>query len=444
VELIVAEKPSVAKDIAVAIGAHWNSGTKCYQSSDYRVVSLRGHLLRLKGLRESDTRFQGAWDLSVLEHLPVIPHFWSLYTPIQRQEELLDQLKTHFTAHNITRIINACDAGREGELLFWEVYTWTGSNKPVMRFWVSEALTKEVVLKGLRTLRDASFYQPRRAAAYARQHADWLVGMNLSIAYTAAAGTTYTVGPVQTPTLALVVQRDETIENWVPTAYAEIEAYFDGFSAKLKPERPAHENRPYSLTQEDAHRFLEALRKAPQQGHVISVDSSTKKVKPPKLFSLTTLQAAANRVHGFTAATTLRIAQKLYEEYKCLSYPRTDAEVVGSDMIPILENVAPKLADQYGITYGSLHVTPRNTNNEQLTDHFALVPLAPLPDQATDSERKVYELVLYRFFQAFGPEGVDQTTIARLEVAGYTFETRARVSKDLGWRAIGQVTQEQD
>ncbi|WP_436664548.1 DNA topoisomerase (plasmid) [Alicyclobacillus acidoterrestris] len=436
-DLIVCEKPSAARDFASALGAKWDNTEKIYRAPKAHIAVLRGHLLRLKGLRESNPIFEAKWDHAMLVHLPSFPNLYerSMYTFDPKDSELIQLLKKHFSNSLYDRIVNATDPGREGELLFWELYDYFGASTPVYRFWESEALSKEVVLRGLRNLKDQSFYAARRAAAYARQHSDWYVGMNLTVAYTAASGTFFSVGTVQTPTLALVVRRDETIENWKGAEYHEISAGFEGFTAKYRPEFPLIEDRAYSLDESAARAVLERLHGA-TNGVVQSIESKPISVQPPKLFSLTTLQIKANQKYGLSGDTTLQIAQKLYEEYKCLSYPRTDSEVIGESMTEQVEQIAGSLSAHYQIPFQHVHFTKRNVNNEKLTDHHALLPLKPIPETAKEVEKQVYQLVLERFFQALSEPGQDQRAKVQLDLSGEVFEASGRIQEIPGWRSL--------
>lgn len=437
-DLVVCEKPSAAKDFAAALGAKWDDKNQRYTSATLDIVMLRGHVLALKGLRDIDSRFAEKWHRDMLSQLPIIPNFddpemmvWN----IEKSKQTM--LQQALTSSKYQRIINACDPGREGELLFWEVYHAVGAEKPVFRFWESEALSRSVVLRGLSQLKPESFYAIRKKAAFARQRADWILGMNLTVAYSVSAGTFYSVGPVQTPTLAMVVQRDELIEQFVTLPYCEIVIGFDGYDAKYCPDPPKWPEKKYSLAEEDTPTHVEYFAQA-QTATVQSLERKRRSVLPPKLYSLTTLQIAANRRLGFSASSTLKIAQKLYEEYKCLSYPRTDSEVIGSSMTHEVHRIAQTLSDVYAVPYTGCLFTKRNQDDGQLTDHHALLPLSPLPSQATDSERQIYELILHRFFEAFAPVGIDETMVVTFDVLGHTYESRGRQVLDAGWRVLAK------
>lgn len=431
-QLIVAEKPDVAKLFAAALGAKWNADHKAYQNNTYRITFLNGHVLALKGLREMYESFQGTWDTSVLSGLPVFPDLTHKSVYKVTKKGFFETACRNLIASDVDRVINACDPGREGDLLFWEVYANSGSTKPVVRFWESEYPTKEVVHRGLSNLKGPDFYEPRRSAAYARQQADWYVGMNLTVAYIAMSGRKYTVGPVQTPVLALVVTTDEIIESWPHVPYSEIEAYFQGFSAKFRFEAPKFSDYPYSLDPDHAMELMEYFLKC-DGGVVKSVQRDGERVAPPKLYSLTTLQSDANRKYGFSASSTLKIAQKLYEQH-VLSYPRTDSKVIGDSMLDKANGIAQALGAHYQIDYGELNFTKANVNNKELTDHHAILPLEPLPSDASESERKLYNLVLYRFFQAFGTPGIDNRVKVEITVGEGIFEARGRVRAEDGWR----------
>ncbi|GMA65975.1 DNA topoisomerase [Alicyclobacillus fastidiosus] len=436
-DLIVCEKPDVAKGFASALGAKWDAESSSFSNNEYRIVALQGHVVSLRGLKDYDPAFQGQWEPSLLSKLPVVPDLMdkSMYTVTK--SKMYQNVKKHMLDPAISRVINACDAGREGELIFWEAFNLAGCTKPVMRFWESDALSKEVVLRGLNNLKDRAFFLPRRDAAYARQHADWYLGMNLTVAYTAIAGQLYSVGPVQTPVLAMIANRDELISSWTPIPYDEIEATFEHFKAKFRPFYPKYDDRPYSLDQLDSNEFLAYFMNF-TSAVVHAVQSEPKNVLPPKLHSLTTLQIEANEKFGFSASMTLKIAQKLYDDadYKCLSYPRTDSEVVGSSMTNQVSTLAEQLRKHYDIPFVAPVFTKRNVNDSELTDHHALLPLRPLPETASESERKIYNLVLYRFFQAFSPQGLDHTCTITLKVGDKDFEAKETLRAEAGWRDI--------
>ncbi|QSO50107.1 type IA DNA topoisomerase [Alicyclobacillus mengziensis] len=434
-QLIVCEKPSAAKDFAAALDAKWNKDTNAWTSPNYCIVAMRGHLLGLRGLRETDERFQQKWDEGTLAKLPVFPDFKSKFMYEEKEPALIKSIKKHLLDSAVTHVINACDPGREGELLFWELFDYCGCNKPVSRFWESQALAPDIVKRGLSSLRQRDFFTPRRSAAYARQQADWIVGMNLTIGYTAKSGTLYTVGPVQTPVLALIVRRDEAIERWTKTTYAELHAPFRGYIAKYLPAEPVDTDRPHRINM-DAVPGLVARFEHVKEGIVDSVERKETPVAPPKLYSLTTLQVAANRKHGFSAKKTLSIAQKLYEEYKCLSYPRTDSEVIGEDMVDQVHEIAARMRPHYQNPDLGIHITKRNTNNAELTDHHALLPLKPIPENAAADEKVLHQLVLERFFQAFAPGGKDLRVQVRFDIAGESFLASARTIQEPGWRSL--------
>ncbi|KPV42700.1 type IA DNA topoisomerase [Alicyclobacillus ferrooxydans] len=444
-ELIIAEKPDVAKSIAKALKAPWSNDIAAYQNDRYRIINLRGHVLSLKGLRESDERFQAAWNHDTLSMLPVYPDLTqrSIFNVPASTKSLLQNALKHLQDKRIQTVINACDAEREGELIFWEVYHYAGCTKPVLRFWESEYPDEEVVSRGLANLRGEDFYAPRKRAAYARQEADWFVGMNLTVGYISAVSQKVTLGTVQTPTLALVVERDRLNDEWQTVPYAELQASFKGFTARYKPEAPHLEGKPHSLSPARADELLNALSSA-TSATVQNLTRTPTKVSPPQLFSLTELQRVASRKYGFSPSDTLELAQKLYEA-KVLSYPRTDSKVIGDTMVDKVTAIAAVLGPHYAIPYGELHITKRNTNNAELTDHHAILPLKPLPSGASDREKKLYDLVLLRFFQAFGVDGKDEKGRITLTVQDSIFEGTGRAVLEPGWRAItrdGQVDDE--
>lgn len=430
------DKHSIARAYAASLGASWESQSSVYQNSQYRILCLGKRVMRLKGLRELDSHFQGEWTKETLDYLPVFPHFSDpeLYEVLD--PDFLKTIESHFTNSDVTSIINACEPSREGELFFWELYDFLSCDKPVSRVWESEYPTKAVVERALDNLKDASFYNLRKEAAYAKKQADWLLGMNLTIAYTAASGAKYTVGPVQTPVLQLIAFRDELLQIWLPMPFDVLTLPFDGYTATFRPRNSRYSNYPYSLPETDALELLKAILPL-KEGIVTEVHKEIQTVSPPRLYSLAGLQIDANKKFGFTAHNTYQIAQKLFER-SVITYPRTASHVIGSQHYSRAVQSAQVLAAHYRIPFQDLYLSTINMNDTELVDHPAIIPLAVLPDDASAEEQKIYRLILLRFFEAMSQPGLDQHIRVQIDVGGLPFEATADQLIEPGWRTIQQ------
>jgi DNA topoisomerase-3 len=315
--VVLAEKPSVARDIAAVLGAsHKNNGY--FEGNNYQVTYAFGHLVTIAEPEQMNPAWGGPWNLV---QLPMIPSQW-LYRVADKAQKQFDCIKKLFLHPATTGIICATDAGREGQHIFDLIYQLTGSTKPVQRLWTS-SLTPEAIRAGFRDLKPGSAFANLSAAAAWRARADWLVGLSATRAYTVINGQTCTVGRVQTPTLALIVNRQSAIDAFKPTPFFEIQVLFEpGFAAKYITEGDAPQTRLQDRAA--ARAILDHITPIPT-GAVLSVTTTEKVTKEPALFDLLTLQKESNKRFGYTAQETLDIAQSLYEEYKLLSYPRTES-----------------------------------------------------------------------------------------------------------------------
>ncbi len=441
ISLILTEKPSVARDFAAALQAG-RRGDGFLQGKDTIITWAVGHLVELAHPDDYDPK----WKRWRLETLPILPETLA-YKPIQKVQSQLRVIQGLLKRPDITRIVIATDAGREGEVIARTILQTVEpvDTREVYRFWTSQALTPAVIQEALRDLKPSTEYDRLWRAGQARQVADWLVGMNLSRAATLKMGghkDVYSVGRVQTAVLALLVDRRRERERFVPQPYWLVLADFANEKggwrgAWFKGDDTRFQRR------EDAEVCLARIQN--REGRVLSVKREKKKQPPPLLYSLTDLQRDANARYGFSAQKTLDIAQKLYEQKKALSYPRTDSKVLGSKNVALVKSIIEKLSTAYPDLFAGVEpklLSPANKrvfNDAKLTDHHALIPLKPLPPGAEPAEKQVYDLVLRRFAAAFHPDYQFESTEIVTEVQGETFRTKGSRPIVPGWRAVAAV-----
>lgn len=432
--LVFAEKPSVGKDIGRILGAT-RRGEGFLEGNDYIVTWGFGHLVALGHPEEQNP----AWKKWSLEALPMLPKEWKLMVlPSSKQQ--FDGVARLFNRSDVEMIINAADAGREGELIFRLVYQHAGCNKPFKRLWIS-SMTDEAIKSGFADLRPGEKYDPLAKAAVCRSRADWLVGMNFTRAYTRKLNSMFTVGRVQTPTLAMVVRRHLEIQNFVPKDYWEISAIMEDFSALwFNPEADEYPSRIDS--QEKAAQLAERLKGV--QATVQSAKKTAKKQAPPSLYDLTTLQRDANSRYSMTAADTLATLQTLYEKKKVVTYPRTDSRYLSDDIFPTIEK---RLAAMPGEYDGYLDYLRKNRpkkdkkvfDNAKVSDHHAIIPTEKkVADTSgwTTAEKNVYDLVVRRFIAAFYPDHQYLSTTIIIKADGEQFKATGKVVTDEGWRIL--------
>lgn len=457
--LFVAEKPSVARDLAAILGAR-QRGDAWIDGEGVRVTWCIGHLVEIATPEDHDPRWK-RWDPALL---PILPQTL-LLQPAKKTAAHLKTLTRLLRDPHVTEIVNACDAGREGELIFRYVYDFAGATKPVRRFWIS-SLTPQAIRAGLAKLRPGVDYDALAAAARCRAEADWLVGMNGTRGLTARADGLLSVGRVQTPTLAMVVTREDAIEAFEPEPYWEVEATLAAAAGRWTaryigpadappadaprddappgPDGQRPEDRRGRLPTADAAAALAArLRGADARVTLAERDRQT--VPPPLLHHLTSLQREANRRHRFTAARTLRAAQTLYEQHKLITYPRTDSRHLTHDVaaglpaVVIAIAVGPWAQHARRILQGPPPaIGKRIVDDTQVTDHHAIIPTAVAPDldKLGPDERAIYELIARRLLAALSPPALYARTRLIAEAAGALLEARGRVRLEPGWEAV--------
>ncbi|MGG7054745.1 DNA topoisomerase III [Nitrosomonas sp. ANs5] len=448
-KLIIAEKPSVANDIARVLG-NFTKHNDYYENDEYVLSSAIGHLLELVVPEEYEVK-RGKWSF---DHLPVIPPRFDL-APIEKTSARLKLLSKLIKRKDVDTLINACDAGREGELIFRYIVRHTGSKKPVKRLWL-QSMTPAAIREAFANLLEDSEVQPLAEAAVSRSESDWLVGINgtrVMTAFNSQEGGFHktTVGRVQTPTLAILVEREEAIKKFVPRSYWEIHAVFlaDGgasykgkwFDEKFTKRKDEPEARADRLWNQAG---AEAIRdKCQGQSGIVSEESKPAKENCPLLYDLTSLQRDANSRFGFSAKVTLGLAQALYEKHKVLTYPRTDARALPEDYLATVRETLQALEkSQYGQFAGQIlnadWVKPnkRIFNNAKISDHFAIIPTALAPKKLNEAEEKLYDLVTKRFLAIFFPAAEFLITTRITRVEDEPFKTEGKVMVQAGWQAV--------
>lgn len=456
-KLIIAEKPSVAADIARALGGFVRK-SDYFESDDYVVSSAVGHLLELAVPEEYEVK-RGKWSFN---HLPVIPPRFEL-APIERGADRLNLLLRLLKRKDIDGLINACDAGREGELIFRYIMQHARSKKPIERLWL-QSMTPAAIRDGFSQLRGDRELMPLADAAKSRSEADWLVGINGTRAMTAfnsKEGGFYltTVGRVQTPTLALLVEREEKIRAFTPRDYWEVHARFGAQAGEYagrwldgafrKDDDP--ERKPERIWQSaDAQAIVDACRG--KRGIATEETKPTTQISP-LLFDLTSLQREANGRFGFSARGTLSLAQALYEKHKVLTYPRTDSRALPEDYVATVKKAMDMLTEdrEYApfakavLKNGWVKPNRRVFDNSKISDHFAIIPTLQAPKNLSDAERKLYDLVVRRFLAIFHPAAEFLQTTRMTRVGEHGFRTDGKVLQVPGWLAVyGRGAQEEN
>jgi DNA topoisomerase III len=427
--VVIAEKPSVARDLARVLGAY-RKAQGYLEGNGYRVTWALGHLVHLAEPDDYGPPWKGRWTAA---QLPMIPAPWRLKLAPKTTDQF-QLVKRLITDPATERLVCATDAGREGELIFRLIYEQARCAKPFDRLWVS-SLTDEAIRAGFRALKPGDAYDDLARAARARAQADWLIGMNLTRAYTVRNGVLCTIGRVQTPTLAMIVARDQEIAAFKATPFYELVAHLhEGFRALY-----CKDGETRILDKREAER-LHALLAPHRTGTVRELDRQVRREPPPPLYDLTSLQRDANRRLGLTAAQVLELAQTLYETHKLISYPRTESRHIGEDLVPELPRIlkgldhpqAPAALERLasGHRLGRTYV-----DQTKLTDHHAILPTGrPVPAGLRGPLRGVYDLIQTRFVCCFLPDQVVEETRVHLDIGGCDFLARGSRELDPGWR----------
>ena len=446
-KLVIAEKPSVAGDIARTLGKFKKEGD-FYENDEMIVASAIGHLLELcvpEGLEK-----RGKWKI---ENLPMMPQEFELAPTDGKAEARFKLLKRLMKRPDVDGIINACDAGREGELIFRNLIQMAKVKKPIQRLWL-QSMTADAIRTAFKHLRTDEEMLPLAAAAVCRSESDWLVGIN------ATRGMTWfnskqggfrltTAGRVQTPTLAILVEREEKIRAFKPRTYFEVHGTFDvkageyqgrWFDEKFKKSDDETLKAERIWTQAEA----EAIRaKCEGKPGIVTEEKKAASQISPQLYDLTTLQREANGRFGFSAKMTLQIAQALYEKHKVLTYPRTDSRYLPEDNLATVKNVLanfpePSLAGhaKKALSNGWVHPNKRIFNSAKVTDHNAIIPTGVEPKSLNEVETKLFRLVSQRFIAVFFPAAQFEITTRITRVENEPFKTEGKIIKDPGWLAV--------
>ena len=449
--LIIAEKPSVAGDIAKALGG-FKKVDDFYESDQYVVSSAVGHLLTIVP-PEGVEAARGKW---TFKHLPVIPPHFDLL-PIEKTEPRLKVLKKLIKRDDVDALVNACDAGREGELIFRNIVKFTGAKQPIKRLWL-QSMTPAAIREGFAQLREDKDMLPLADAAYSRSEADWLVGINGTRAMTAfnsKLGGFFktTVGRVQTPTLAIVVEREARIRKFVSRDFWEVIGTFDAAAGQYtgrwfdeKFSKPDGKDGDDQLKPERLWDKVqaEAIReKCLGKPGIVTEESRPTTSMSPLLYDLTSLQRDANSRFGFSAKNTLGLAQSLYERHKVLTYPRTDSRALPEDYIGTVKNALKMLGETGYATFAEtilknnwVHPNKRIFNNAKVSDHFAIIPTTQTPQGLSEPERKLYDMVTKRFLAIFYPAAEFLETNRITRVGGEPFKSAGKVLVSPGWLAV--------
>jgi DNA topoisomerase III len=446
--LIIAEKPSVAGDIARALGG-FKKHDDYYESDRYVLSSAVGHLLEL-AVPPGVEPARGKWSFA---HLPVIPPHFDLQ-PIEKNEARLRLLTKLINRKDVGSLVNACDAGREGELIFRNIVQYAKSKKPIQRLWL-QSMTPAAIREGFEHLRDDASMLPLADAAVCRAESDWLVGINATRAMTAFNSKTggfhlTTVGRVQTPTLAILVEREERIKTFVPRNYWEVHGTFGAkagdyegrwFDEKFARKEGDPELKPERLW--DAIQAETIRDKCHGKPGVVTEESKPTTQLSPQLYDLTSLQREANSRLGLSAKTTLSVAQALYERHKVLTYPRTDSRALPEDYQDTVRTTLGMLGQtSYGafadeiLKNGWVKPNKRIFNNAKVSDHFAIIPTSLAPRNLNELESKVYDLVTKRFLAIFYPAAEFLVTTRITRVEGEPFKSEGKVMLKAGWMAV--------
>jgi DNA topoisomerase-3 len=449
--LVIAEKPSVGRDLVRVLPGAFTKGDGFLEGPDHVVTWAVGHLVQLADPDEYDDRFK-KWRMA---DLPIVPDRFKLVVRDERSKKQMNVVKRQLGRDDVESVVNACDAGREGELIFAYLYEKAGSKKPVMRLWLN-SMTTEAIKNAFGALRPSAELATLQEAARSRSEADWIVGMNATRAATIRLRSSFdgavSLGRVQTPTLAILARREEEIRAFKPEPYWVVDATFDTVQSGPRvyegryhaPAGSGASRGPRIASAEEATAVVAACEG--QVGEITKLEKTERKERPPLLYDLTSLQRDANSRFGFSARRTLGAAQRLYEEHKALTYPRTNSRYLTGDMVPEIKPIAELVGSQPEFSQAAryvlgLDVLPlaRVVDDAKVTDHHAIIPTRaerhPV-DKMNEDDRKIYDLVVRRFLAIFHPEAVFENTRVESTVATHVFRTRGKVMLVPGWRGV--------
>jgi DNA topoisomerase-3 len=443
--LVIAEKPSVGRDLTKALPGAFTKHEGYLESDSHVITWAVGHLVQLAEPDEYDAKYK-KWRMA---DLPIVPDRFKLVIRDERSRKQMTVITQQLQRDDVEEVINACDAGREGELIFAWTFEKAKARKPVERLWLS-SMTMAAIRSAFENLRPAKEFARLEQAARSRSEADWIVGMNATRAATIRLRSSFdgavSLGRVQTPTLAIIARREEEIRAFVPEPYWLVDATFEptaGASGRRYLGRYFAGTQSRLKTAEEAEAIVAAVQG--RQGEITKLEKTTRKERAPLLYDLTTLQREANNRFGFSARRTLGAAQRLYEEHKALTYPRTSSRFLTSDMAAEIKPIAGLLGSQREYAEAAKYVTGldvlplgRVVNDAKVTDHHAIIPTNSehRVDKMSDDDRRIYDMVVRRFLAVFHPEAVFENTRLETTVAEHIFRTSGRVLVVPGWRGV--------
>ena len=443
--LVLAEKPSVGRDLTRALPGQFAKHDGYLESDSHVITWAVGHLVQLAEPDEYDAKYK-KWRMA---DLPIVPDDFKLVVRDERSRKQMTVITRLLQRDDVEAVVNACDAGREGELIFAWTVQKAGARKPVERLWLS-SMTVGAIKQAFSSLKPASEFSKLEEAARSRSEADWIVGMNATRAATIRLRSSFdgavSLGRVQTPTLAIVARREEEIRAFKPEPYWLVDARFQpkgGDSGRDYMGRFHAGAQPRLKSADEAEAIVAAVRG--QDGEITKLETTKRSEKAPLLYDLTSLQRDANTRFGFSARRTLAAAQRLYEEHKALTYPRTNSRFLPSDMGAEIKPIAELVGRHREYAKGAAYVTGldvlptgRVINDAKVTDHHAIIPTRSEHklDKMSDDDRRVYDLVARRFLAVFHPEAVFENTRLETTVAEHVFRTRGRVLLEAGWRGV--------
>jgi DNA topoisomerase-3 len=481
--LVIAEKPSVGRDLARVLTGPFAKQEGWLEGPDHVITWAVGHLVQLAEPDEYDAKYK-RWRMP---DLPIVPKKFKLVVRDERSRKQMSVVTAQLGREDVSLVVNACDAGREGELIFAYLYEKAKATKPVQRLWLN-SMTTAAMKSAFESLRPAEDLALLEQAARSRSEADWIVGMNATRAASIRLKSSFdgavSLGRVQTPTLAIVARREEEIKAFVPEPYWLVDATFDAGlidgvpPASSSPASAAHESedaeddgagarvyegrfhmgaKPRIATEQEALAIVEACEG--KQGTITKLEKKEQRERAPMLYDLTSLQRDANTRYGFSARRTLAAAQRLYEEHKALTYPRTNSRYLTTDMVEEIKPTAELLREEKEYAEAAAYVTgldvlplARVVDNEKVTDHHAIIPTKAqhAVDRMGDDDKRVYDMVARRFLAVFHPEAVFENTRVETTVlpvgegaGGCVFRTRGKLLLVAGWRGVyGQIPSE--
>src|SRR2546423_1823831 len=441
--LVIAEKPSVGRDVARVLPGPFAKHEGYLEGPEHVITWAVGHLVQLAEPDEYDAKYK-KWRMA---DLPIVPDRFKLVVRDERSKKQMGVVTKLLGSDETDLVVNACDAGREGELIFAYLYEKANATKPVKRLWLN-SMTKQAMKDAFAHLRDAAELELLEAAARSRSEADWIVGMNATRAATIRLRSSFdgavSLGRVQTPTLAILARREEEIRAFTPEPYWLVDAEFAASGERVYEGRYHAGAQPRLASAEEAARIVEAVQGG--RGTITKLEKTTRKERAPLLYDLTSLQRDANTSLGFSARRTLAAAQRLYEEHKALTYPRTSSRYLTSDLIAELKPTAEQVG-RAGREYAQaaayvtgLDLLPlgRVVDDEKVGDHHASIPTNAqhVLERMNEDDRKVYDMVARRFLAAFHPGAVFENTRVETTVAEHIFRTRGKVLIEAGWRGV--------